>query len=494
MINKRYFFVLILIIVAVGAISSVSAEDINSADGVIAQNIATDDIETIDGGLSAQLADEDTLNVDENTKELKDSQENAKIIPDNLLVSSKSSTVTVKLTDLENNPIANKTIKLRLLNELGEADITYSQKTDENGIAYYNSANFMYKEGTAYKTLTSGTWNIKLESGDSDVIAKTVNEKLYVGADATLSITNLTDYYGSKNIVTISLVNSQNGKGIKGAILRAYIPYTTEEYYYVSTDENGRSTISVDKLLPGTYEVFVTPNETDYIKSNMAYGKVIIKQLPITLKASKLTTTYNSGKNFQIKVFDNKNNPVKNLKLKLKVYTGSNFVTKYVTTNDNGIANYKTSGLSKGTHKIVIMSTDSAYSAKSISSSIVINAKKLYIAGESNKYKECGQLILGAYDKSTKKLISGVKLQIKIFTGKKSKTFNLVTKYSKDIGDVGVLLETNAFSVGKHKVTVKIISPTGYKGSDSGELIIPKSSKNYSKFTYVITNGKGKYV
>ena len=90
-------------------------------------------------------------------------------------------------------------------------------------------------------------------------------------------------------------------------------------------------------------------------------------------------------------------------------------------------------------------------------------------------------------------MVSGIKLQIKVFTGKKYKTFNLVTKKSKDIGDIGVLLETNAFSAGKHKVTVKITSPN-YTGSDKGYLVIPKSAKKYDKFTYVISNGKGKFV
>jgi hypothetical protein len=97
-------------------------------------------------------------------------------------------------------------------------------------------------------------------------------------------------------------------------------------------------------------------------------------------------------------------------------------------------------------------------------------------------------------DKSTGKYVSGIKMQVKVFTGKKYKTFNLVTKKSKLINNaVGVLLKTNKFSTGTHKVTVKITSPN-YKGSGTFKIVIPKTAQKYKKVTYIVSNGKGKYV
>lgn len=84
-------------------------------------------------------------------------------------------------------------------------------------------------------------------------------------------------------------------------------------------------------------------------------------------------------------------------------------------------------------------------------------------------------------------------MQVKIYTGKKYKTINVVTKKSKILGDVLVLIETNKFSAGKHKVTAKITSPN-YYGSDKGYIVIPKSAKKFKPFTYVISNGKGKFI
>ena len=77
-----------------------------------------------------------------------------------------------------------------------------------------------------------------------------------------------------------------------------------------------------------------------------------------------------------MKVVDNNNKPVSGVTVKLKVYTGKKYKTVTLTTNSKGIAYYGTSSLAVGSHKVVI-SVGTGFSAKSVSSSIKINPKKL---------------------------------------------------------------------------------------------------------------------
>ncbi len=480
-------FILILSIVAIGAISCVSAEDLNSAqDLAIDENVEITQINEL-----STIDEDNSLKTDINEESIETSEVNAKITPIILSGEYINGKATVKLSDIQTNePLNDKTIKL----SFDDAVQSFTNKTNEEGIATFNFKNLEYNN-TFYK-LFVGNWGIKFDSDINEgVVADTVTGNLTIQKlDATLKVNELSVSYGSKKNLTISLTDSATGRPIDGEILKMKMTNTASEYYYFQTDKNGKSYVNVDALKPGTYQAVISLNSTQNINAAPVSTKVVINKIKATIKASKLTTTYNSGKYFSIKVTKS-NGVVAGLKLKLKVYTGSKYKTVYLKTGSDGIAKYKTSGLSKGTHKIVIINTNSStFTVKSVSSSVVINPKKLYIAGEDYKFKQGGGLMIGAYNIQSDKFIKGVKLQIKIYkNSKKYRTFNLVTGYDKKTGLNIIIIETNQFSAGTHKVSVKITSPN-YKGSESGTITIPKSSKNYSKFTYVFTNGKGKYV
>ena len=299
--------------------------------------------------------------------------------------------------------------------------------------------------------------------------------------------------YASGQKLTVNVTNEPDGVPVKGVTIELIIDGDENNIRYICTDSNGIAKYTVSSLTPGKHTITVRLHN-DYYNPNELEVPVTVKKSSAKITVSKITTVYKSGKLWKIKLTDTNNNkPLAKMKVTLKVYTGKKYKTYTVKTDSKGVASFKASTLAKGTHKVIISISHKGYSCKAVTSSIKVKAKKLYIAGETNKFKDCGQLILGAYDKSAKKLVSGIKLQIKVYTGKKYKTFNLVTKYSKDLKAIAVLLETNAFSVGTHKVTVKVTTPN-YSGYDTGKLIIPKSSKKYSKFTYVITKGKGKFL
>ena len=195
-----------------------------------------------------------------------------------------------------------------------------------------------------------------------------------------------------------------------------------------------------------------------------------------------------------MKVVDKNNKPVSGATLKLKVYTGKNYKTVTIATNSKGVANYKTTSLGLGTHKVVI-SVSSAFTAKSVSSSIKITPKKLKIITHASASKDSSLLICGIYDNGAKKFLNKVKVQMKVYTGKKTKTFNLVTGYDyKLTSSNGICgLQTSKFSAGAHKVKIIVKSPK-YTGSATTKLVIKKSAKSYPQYNYIITNGAGKFV
>ena len=331
---------------------------------------------------------------------------NATLTPTNLEGGYKTGIATVKVTDLNNNPLANQKIILTVVSEINS---TTSSKTDANGIATFNIKDLRYRlnEGTSSNIivstydLTVGKYPIKFDLNSENYTAKTVSDTLIVKKTyANIGVNSLNVPYGSNETFTVTLTDSATGVPIGNEYLRIRLVNVADDAFLYLTDPQGKVQIKVNQFSPGNYQFNVAVANEDNIQAYSKTANVVI------------------------------NEPI----------------------------------------------------------------KKLTVVGTTKKFKNSGQIILKVKDKSTGKFISGIKLKIKVFTGKKYKTFNLVTKKSKKISNaIGVLLKTNKFSVGTHKVTVKITSPN-YTGSGTFKLTIPKTAKKYKKFTYVVSNGKGKYV
>ena len=358
---------------------------------------------------------------------------------------------------------------------------------------YYPSTD---KNGTARLKVTGlvgGTYSIVINNNDTVNMYSTTTEGsitiLKIPVAISLSGASTT-YYNRQTTKTITVTNKATGEAVVWAYV--LVKFDGNSYLYQTNDE-GKISILVAPSNVGKYSMAVITADNRY-EGDQVTCAITVKKLNAKITASKLATVYKSGKKWTIKLKDTTNNKaLANMKITLKVYTGKKYKTYTVKTNSKGVATFKASTLKKGTHKVVLSMSHKGYSCKSVTSSIKIKPKKLYIGGETNKLEDCGQLILGVADKKSKKLVSGIKMQVKIYTGKKYKTINVVTKKSKILGDVLVLIETNKFSAGKHKVTAKITSPN-YYGSDKGYIVIPKSAKKFKPFTYVISNGKGKFI
>ncbi len=241
--------------------------------------------------------------------------------------------------------------------------------------------------------------------------------------------------------------------------------------------------IMVSNLNPGIYLLRVESIPDGNHDADVKFITVTVNKAPLKIQPSSVKTFQLNKGVWKVKVVDSQNKPVSNIKVTLKVYTGSKFKTVSIVTNANGEASFNVKGLSKGTHKIVSSISHNGYSANPATSSIkIIKPKVLKFKVKKRENKKMGSLItFQILDKKTKRGVNGVKVKLMIYTGKKYKAFILKSKkVGKFKGIVGVF--TNEFSVGKHKVVVKPIS-LKYSGSGKSTITIKKSAKKYSKKT-----------
>lgn len=98
----------------------------------------------------------------------------------------------------------------------------------------------------------------------------------------------------------------------------------------------------------------------------------------MTIKPTKLSTTYKSGKYFKAKVINSKTKkPVKGVKVTLKVFTGKNAKTVTLTSNSKGIIKYSSSKLKVGKHNVVLkVKKSKSFTGKTKKSYIKISKKK----------------------------------------------------------------------------------------------------------------------
>ncbi|WP_405292883.1 hypothetical protein [Methanobrevibacter sp.] len=243
--------------------------------------------------------------------------------------------------------------------------------------------------------------------------------------------------------------------------------------------------ITISGLDVGTYtlQVETTPDENHF--ATVGTVPINVKKAVAVIKASKLTVALKKGTLWSVYLVDSKTNKViANMQLTLKVYTGKKYKIVKVTTNANGVASFKTSGLSKGNHKVIVSGSHPGFSFNTVTSSIkVIKPKELTFKVQKRVNDNDGALISYVVkDKKTNKGINGVKINLLIYTGKKYKVISLKTKKSgKYNGAMG--FSTNDLSVGKHKVLV-IPANIKYSGSAKTTMIIKKAAKKKQTYSH----------
>ncbi len=326
----------------------------------------------------------------------------------------------------------------------------------------------------------SSTEETAINEDNNDESLSTIMEN-----NAKLSFRESGTYFKEKKL-TYTLKDNEN-KAISNKTI--FIQFSNGISSNITTDINGTA-IYYPKFNPGTYTVVATVI-TEGILANSSSETFKISKIPINIVASKVTSTYASGKTLKIKVTDSKtSNPLNKITVKLKIYTGKKYITIRLKTNSKGIANYKLSKLSSGLHKIQIdTDTTKIYSKGQATSSAKINPKSLKFRTAKSTLKNGGMVAVQVQEKGTKKDLNNIKVKFLIYTGKKYKTITLTTGYDNTNNGVAGII-TNAFSVGSHKVVIKPVSKN-YAGTATSQLVITKNAKLlYKKWHEYHTGGK----
>lgn len=243
--------------------------------------------------------------------------------------------------------------------------------------------------------------------------------------------------------------------------------------------------LTVSGLAVGKYTLRVrtTPDEDHYsVDKDLS---ITVNKATAVIKASSITVALKKGSLWTIKLVDSKTgNPIGNMMLTLKVFTGKTYKIVTVATNFKGEASYQTKGLTKGIHRVIVSGSHAGYNFNTLTSTIkVIKPKKLTFRINKNVAKDGSSLSITTLYK--KKPINGVKLKLLVYNGKKvSKTVSLksktIGKY-KGVSGWG----TNKITVGSHKV-VLMPADIKYTGSKNIKLTLKKSAKKYVAWETII--------
>ena len=316
--------------------------------------------------------------------------------------------------------------------------------------------------------LPANTYQMAFESNDTNLnTSKGSGSFTIKKIPITITAKNVSIYYNSGATATIKITDKRTGKALRNAYVIIQIDNSKTAYALI-TDKNGKASFSASlKVGKHTYKILnvfsVEERDNNGTKTNVlvdiyqysAVTKTItVKMATGKFSAKKLSTYYRSGKYFTAKLTNTKNKKaIFNAKVKLQIYNSKLKYKPIKTYTDmSGKINLLLDGLAPGSYKIVVSCADSKdYTAKKITKTIVIKKaptklipKKLTAKKGAKKYFK-----VTVKNKKTKKVIKGVKVKIKVYTGKKAKTYKVKT----DSKGVAKLL-VNKLKVGKHKVVI----------------------------------------
>lgn len=357
----------------------------------------------------------------------------------------------------------NKAVNGGATYEVNVKDSTFLANTAELGGAMYS--------GSADNCLFDG--NSLPVTYESEITnSNIIKQKAY------LTITKKGSEYGNV-VLTFTLKTSDMALAGEEIVLK----FSNEKIVTVKTNDNGVATYSIP-FAPGTYSVSAIPLGADYDYMTEKLNGIKIEKASATITPTKLTTTYASGKNFQVKLVNSKTKAtIANVKLTLKVYTGKKYKTVTVKTDSKGIAKYSASTLSIGTHKIVVSIKDTKYvSAASKTSSVkVTKATYLITAPQvTNGYKQTGTFKVVVKNKASGKAIKGVQLTLKVYTGKKYKTVNVKTNSKGEAS-----ISTKTLTKTTHKVVISAKATTNYLSASKSSSIKIIKAKIKTQFEFV---------
>ncbi|MBQ9160047.1 MAG: hypothetical protein IJ122_01830 [Methanobrevibacter sp.] len=310
------------------------------------------------------------------------------------------------------------------------------------GISVYNA--------TTQSGLVGGTYKMVISNNDTVNIENTTisGSITIIPVPVKYTVSGTTNYYNTGSSATIKITNKNTGK----VVPYAYVLVTIDNNQYLfQANSKGVVTISAS-LAVGKHKMVVSSADTRYTGSSVT-STLTVKKASAKITASKVTAYYKQGKYFTIKLTNTKNNKaIYDAKLNIRIYVSS---TSYYNYNGNTGLNGQLKlliDLKPGTYKVVVKGADSKdFTVKQVTSKIVVKKAptKLYPTKLTAKKGASKYFKVTVKNTKTKKIIKGVKVKIKVYTGKKYKTYTVKTN-SKGIAQINV----KSLKVGTHKVVV----------------------------------------
>lgn len=294
--------------------------------------------------------------------------------------------------------------------------------------------------GTDPQTSPIENDTVSMDESSDEAYSSSSSEISY--DSTTLKFSNTGDYYGQTKL-HIELVNSTSKKRIGGESIGIYIG--DSHWKDVNTNPKGAIDLDFNKM-PGKYSVTAKLNDNPSISAKLNFE---ISKIPTSFEIEQKSAYYRDCKiTFKLtNVITNR--AMANEKIALKFSNGKSVTVK---TNSKGIATYDVpfkpgtySLTAKSGSKIVGKNTNKLNNFEIGKTYLKITPSKLtttYKTGKNFKVKVTNYF--------NKHKMSKVKLKLKVYTGKKYKTY-IVKTNSKGIAS----FDTSKLKVGTHKVIVE---------------------------------------
>ena len=365
--------------------------------------------------------------------------------------------------------IPGKTLYYQLLNS--SMSVRWGYTTDKNGKCNV-SLDYIYSLGSGYIPV-GNRYSLIVSAGDN-VKATGKNCTINITkCKATLSANNYTSTYASGKKFILKLTKNADKKAAVNAKLLVRVYFSSKSYQDLQlyTNSSGMGSIGVN-LGNGKYKVIIAVNDSNFAASKITRYITVVAIKNAKISAKKTTAYYNCNSKFKVKMVNSKGVALKGASVLLNVYTGKKYKAITITTDDSGIAYWNVSGISLGTHRVLIGSGSTGATANVVQTYITVKKGKTVITATNvtNKYGKSAYFNITVKTSGAKKAVKDVYLVVKVYTGKTYKTYKVKTN-SKGV----VSLNTNKLSKGTHKVVITGTTNKYYTiGTKSGNFIVIK--------------------
>lgn len=220
------------------------------------------------------------------------------------------------------------------------------------------------------------------------------------------------------------------------------------------TNKNGIAQYSLNKLGNLRLKIYYVAESVEY--HYLDYGITVnltVKPTISDLKIKKVNFDKNvyskiKGK-LEIKIIANESANLKDIKFAYKIYTNGKSKTYYSKANSKGETTFKLpESLAAGNHKIEIRIVNT-----NVKKTVTVKVAKAKTSVKApivtKKFKKSGYFKATVKNKASKRVISNVKVKIKVYTGKKYRIYTVKTN-KKGIAKINI----KNLKVGIHKVVI----------------------------------------